>query len=51
MTLLEELEEFVGVHRPHGTLTPDVGAPTANGYMVTVACPCGVTFMRWAMTA
>lgn len=48
MTLLTELEEFVQDHRPHGTLTADATAPPAwNGYLLTVACPCGVTFMRW----
>jgi hypothetical protein len=24
----------------------DVTEPEANGYMLTVTCPCGVTFMR-----
>jgi hypothetical protein len=47
MTLLEELEEFVSLHRPHGAPVPDAGTPTLNGYMLTLACPCGVTFMRW----
>ena len=47
MTLFEELEEFVGLHRSHGRLVADVGAPTANGYMLTLACPCDVTFVQW----
>ena len=47
MTLLAELEAFVGDHRPHGTLTADATSPAWNGYLHTVACPCGVTFERW----
>ena len=47
MTLLAELEEFVGDHRPHGPLTCDATEPAWNGYLITVACPCGVTFERW----
>ena len=47
MTLLAELEEFVGDHRPHGPLTCDATEPTWNGYLLTVACPCGVVFERW----
>jgi hypothetical protein len=44
MTLLAELEGVVGDHRPHGMLTCDATEPTWNGYLLTVACPCGVTF-------
>src|SRR5262249_12338802 len=47
MTLLPELEEFVGDHRPHGGMTADATQPAWNGYLLTVACPCGVTFERW----
>ncbi len=46
-TLLAELEEFVGDHRSHGTLTCDATEPTWNGYLLTVACSCGVGFERW----
>ena len=45
--MLAELEEFVGDHRRHGTLTADATEPAWNGYLLTVACPCGVTFERW----
>jgi hypothetical protein len=44
MTLLTELEEFVRDHRPHGTLTGDATEPAWNGYLLTVACPCGAVF-------
>ncbi len=47
MTLLADLEEFVGDHRPHGTLTGDATEPAWNGYLLTVTCPCGVVFERW----
>jgi hypothetical protein len=47
MSLLADLEEFVADHRSHGTLTGDASEPAWNGYLVTVACPCGVTFERW----
>ena len=45
--LFNDLEEFVTDHRPHGALTVDVTEPAWNGYLLTVACPCGVTFERW----
>jgi hypothetical protein len=34
-------------HRVHGTLTADATPPAWNGYLLTVACPCGVVFERW----
>jgi hypothetical protein len=45
ITVLTELEEYVQAHRPHGTLTADAN-PAWNGYLLTVACPCGVVFER-----
>ena len=47
MTLLADLEEFVCAHRAHGALTGDATEPAWNGYLLTVACPCGVVFERW----
>jgi hypothetical protein len=47
MTLLADLEDFVHDHRPHGTLTCDSTEPAWNGYLLTVACSCGVVFERW----
>ena len=47
MTLLADLEAFVLDHRSHGTLTGDSTEPAWNGYLFTVACPCGVVFERW----
>ena len=39
--------EFVHDHRPHSPLTVDATEPAWNGYLLTVACPCGVVFGRW----
>ena len=47
MAILADLEEFVSDHRPHGPMIGDATAPAWNGYLVTVACPCGVVFERW----
>jgi hypothetical protein len=38
---------FIDTHRLHGTLTADAIEPAWNGYLLTVACPCGVVFERW----
>ena len=45
--LLSDLEEFVLDHRAHGSLTADATQPALNGYLLTVACSCGVVFGRW----
>ena len=45
--LLAHLEEFVRDHSPHGPLTADATEPAWNGYLLTVACPCGVVFGTW----
>jgi hypothetical protein len=45
--LFADLEEFVHDHRPHGPLTADATQPAWNGYLLTVACQCGVVFGRW----
>jgi hypothetical protein len=47
VTITADLEDFVTGHRSHGPLTPDTGPLAPNGYRLTVACPCGVTFERW----
>jgi hypothetical protein len=47
MALLDDLEDFVHDHRPHGPLTADATEPAWNGYLLTVACSCGVVFGRW----
>jgi hypothetical protein len=45
--LLADLEPFVHDHRPHGTLTRDATEPVRNGYLLTVACSCGIVLERW----
>ena len=47
MNLLADLEEFVHDHRRHGSLVADATEPAWNGYLLTVACSCGVVFERW----
>ena len=47
MNLADDMEEFVTLHRGHGSLTADASEPTLNGYRLEIACPCGVTFERW----
>ena len=47
MTFIADLEDFVHDHRPHGSLTGDATPPSWNGYLLTVACRCGVVFERW----
>ena len=47
MSILHDLETFVLNHRQHGTMTADATEPAWNGYMLTVACACGVVFQRW----
>jgi hypothetical protein len=44
--LLADLQDFVHDHRSHGSLTADATEPSWNGYLLTVACPCGVVFER-----
>ncbi|MGH9461430.1 MAG: hypothetical protein ACRD1X_09450 [Vicinamibacteria bacterium] len=49
--VFEDLEEFVADHRTCGTLTGGVGDPSADGYLLWVACSCGVAFERWVTPA
>jgi hypothetical protein len=44
--LFTDLEEFVHNHHSHGPLTADATEPAWNGYLLTVACLCGVLFER-----
>jgi len=47
MTVSADLQAFIHNHHPHGLLTGDPTEPAWNGYLLTVACPCGVVFGRW----
>jgi hypothetical protein len=42
MTVSADLQAFIHNHHPHGPLTGDPTEPAWNGYLLTVACPCGV---------
>lgn len=46
MSLVVDLTDFHS-HRPHGPLTANATEPAWNGYLLTVACPCGVVLERW----
>jgi hypothetical protein len=47
MVLCSVSADFVANHRSHGSMTADATPPAWNGYLITVACACGVTFERW----
>jgi hypothetical protein len=49
--VMTALTDFVTRHLPCGQLTAETTEPRANGYMLSVTCPCGVTFMRWVTPA
>jgi len=51
MAFLADLEEFVRDHHPHGSMTADATEPAWNGYLLTVACSCGLVFERWVTLA
>ena len=45
--LLPDLSEFIRDRGRTSLLTADATEPAWNGYLLTVACPCGVVFQRW----
>ena len=45
--LLADLEDFITRHRPCGQVTGNATEPEPNGYLLTVACSCGVVFIWW----
>jgi hypothetical protein len=46
VSITEDIEEFIRLHRAHGQLVGDATEPTLTGYRVTITCPFGVTFVR-----
>jgi hypothetical protein len=42
MTLLAELTDFLHSHRSHGPINVDATDPAWNGYLLALACSCGV---------
>jgi hypothetical protein len=49
MAIYAALRGFVQAHRGHGVLRGDAEPPTAAGYRLWVACPCGARFERWVI--
>jgi hypothetical protein len=47
MGVYRELRGFVLHHRRCGVLRGDAEPPTATGYRLWIACPCGARFERW----
>ena len=45
--LLDDLQDFVSLHRGHSQLFADAGKPGPNGYRLEIRCHCGVVFERW----
>jgi len=45
--VLAEPADFATRHRPCGQLSGDASEPEPDGYMLSVVCSCGVTFLRW----
>jgi hypothetical protein len=45
--VMAALTDFVTRHLSCGQLAAETTDPGAAGYMLSVSCPCGVTFMRW----
>ena len=46
-TMFTDLTAFVQDHQAHGKLVGGASEPGPSGYLVTVACPCGIVFERW----
>src|SRR4029453_13592944 len=44
--LLSDPKSFMRDNHPHGMLTADATESHWNGYLLTVACPCGVLWAR-----
>ena len=45
--MFTDLTAFVQDHQAHGKLVGGASEPGPSGYLVTVACPCGIVFEGW----
>jgi hypothetical protein len=45
--LVADLADFVTRHRSCCQFTGDATEPEPSGYVLSVGCSCGVTFLRW----
>jgi hypothetical protein len=51
MGIYPEVLRFLRAHRDCGEVTKKAGRPTADGYRIYVACPCGAILDRWVTPA
>jgi len=45
--IFPEIQRFLAEHRDCGEPTKEAGRPSADGYRIHVACPCGALLDRW----
>jgi len=45
--MIVDLTEFIADQCAHGRIDADASEPAWNGYLLQVACSCGVVFERW----
>ena len=45
--IFPEIQRFLTEHRDCGEPTKEAGRPSADGYRIHVACPCGALLDRW----
>jgi len=46
MSITDGMEDFLRLHRSHGQLVGEATGPPLTGDRVTIACACGVAFVR-----
>jgi hypothetical protein len=51
MGIFPEVQRFLQAHRDCGEVTKEAGRPSADGYRIHVACPCGAVLDRWVTPA
>jgi hypothetical protein len=52
MGIFSEVQRFLAAHEQcGGEVTKEAGRPSADGYRIHVACPCGAVLDRWVTPA
>lgn len=51
MGIFGDVQRFLAEHRGCGEVTKEAGRPSADGYQIHVACPCGAVLDRWVTPA
>ncbi len=51
MGIFPEVQKFLETHRDCGEPTKELGPPSADGYQLHVACPCGAVLDHWVTPA